>query len=575
MPSLEKEQLLSYFNETYHSLVRRNRCGPNRDQEEHADKWESAFPGRAIASFYLQTAHQLTTQKAAEADVDGGQDEGIDSIHYDPSTHQLILIQAKGGGDGPNSQPSLADVIRFIDGAKDYCTGNHDSFGELSPEQKTLASTACQDTQLRVEVVLAHFGGELQEDRKRRFEQLKAEFNQRYGEERMTVINFNRNTAHRALLALHEENPVNCRIKLQNYSMHEGELKCFFGLATAQDLKTLHQDNLNTPSLYAANVRAFFGENQVNKKVAETLENEPQHLFYLNNGVTALCQSINPTPESQVGHNGEFEIENLSIVNGAQTIGTIASKLPDDDSSAAVLMKIIEVPADHAELSDKIARATNLQTSVENLDFLSTHPRHQQFAATLKQSDITYEFKRSENYGINRLSPNRFTIQEAIEARICAGSSADLIHKLKTNSPALHRKFREDITLIFPDQLSARTLWRQVQISRIAQEIIESASNNQQHAYEKAFFTHGVFFLKHLIFAKMKHLIEAEEMNLNETEKREIRNTCDSLVIEALPTSDDSFGSGRREWRDIFKSRQNTQDLMNLQRETLFTSSQN
>jgi hypothetical protein len=118
VPSLEKEQLLAYFDETYHGLIRRDREGPHRDQPQQTQKWEEAFPGRALASFYLQTEHQLPPQQAAVADVDGSADEGIDGIHYDAATHRLVLIQAKGGGDGPDSEPSLLEVIRFIDGAR-------------------------------------------------------------------------------------------------------------------------------------------------------------------------------------------------------------------------------------------------------------------------------------------------------------------------------------------------------------------------------------------------------------------------------------------------------------------------
>lgn len=565
MPSIEKEQLLHYLNETYHSLIRHDR-GPNHNQPQRQDIWDEAFPGRALACFYLQTNHQLTPEQAAQTDVDGGGDEGIDSFHYDPQKNLLVLIQTKGGGDGPGSCPNLVECIRFIDGAREFCNGNHTHFTELSPEQRALATTACQDAALKVKIVLTHFGGELQEDRKRRFEEFRNAFNSQYSEERMTVINFDRDQAHRALLTLNESTPVNCRLKLANYSRHEGELNCFFGLATAADLKSLHQENLTSPSLYAANVRAFFGDNKVNQKVAETIANEPQHLFYLNNGVTAICQKIDPTPESTLGHDGEFEIKNLSIVNGAQTIGTIATNLPDGDHAASVLVKIIEVPSDSSELAQKIARTTNHQTSVENLDFLSTHPRHQQIASTLQQSGITYEFKRSETYEAYRNDSDSFSVQEAIEARICAGSKADLIHKLKNNPSSLHQKFRQDISSIFPDDLSARTLWRQVQMSRIANEIIERASENQQHNYEKAFFTHGRFFLKHLIFVKMKHLTSLEELYLSNAERQEMKDVCDQLVLDAHRTSDISFGSGQREWRNIFRTLENTQDLMNLQR---------
>jgi len=573
VPSLEKEQLLAYFHETYQDLVRRNREGPNRDEEQPAARWDRAFPGRALGCFYLQTLG-ITPTEAALADVDGGNDEGIDSFHYDSTNHRLILLQAKGGGDGPGNQPSLAETNRFIIGIRSFLSGNHANFTELSPDQRQSAAQACSDPELQIFAVFAHYGGELSEHTKREFEGLTTEINANYPNEGLKVINFDREEAHKAFLKIKRDQPVSCRLRLESYARHDGELRCFYGLAMASDLKKLHLANQRNPALYARNVRAFYGDNAVNLKVKETLENEPNLLFYLNNGVTAICRSIAPLPAAPADGSKEFQIEDLSIVNGAQTIGTIVNNLTDEESPAHVFVKIIEVSDSDQELSDKIARATNLQTSVNNLDFLSTHPRHQQLAATLKESGITYQFKRSAEYGTDRLAPDKFTVQEAVEARICAGNQADLIRNLKVAPAALHERFRKDITTIFPSGLSARTLWRQIQISRIAQESIDRARQDQPHGYDQAFFTHGVFFLKHLIFAKMKNLIQTEAMQLTPAEKQTITETCDEIVVEAHRTSNDHFGSGHPIWRNVFNTIRDTTSLMELQRRLQSSNSQ-
>lgn len=565
MPSLEKEQLLTYFQETYHGLVKRNRVGPNRDQAQSVAAWELAFPGRALGCFYLQTAQGQEASVTVTADVDGGDDQGIDLFYYDPSSHRLILLQAKGGqDDGPDRCPSLADTNRFITGIRSFLTGNHTAFNEFTPQQTQLASDACNDPELQISVVFAHFGGELSEHTKREFEKLSTELNSSYPDERVHIINFNRDEAHKALLKIKSDQPVSCRLKLESYAQHDGLLRCFYGLALASDLKKVHLDNQDNPSLYAQNVRAFYGDNAVNLKVKETLNQEPNLLFYLNNGVTAICRSINPVPQVSEDGSREFQIDDISIVNGAQTIGTIAQSLPDGDASAHVFLKIIEVSNADEELTLKIARATNLQTSVDNLDFLSTHPRHQQLAATLKESGVTYQFKRSAEYGTNRLAPDKFTVQEAIEARICVSGDPKLLRNLKAQPSKLHEDFRNNIGLLFPADLSARTLWRQIQISRIAQEVIESARESDPQARPRTFFTHGMFFLKHLIFKKSRQIEASENMSLSQEDEELIREMEDSLILEAFAIAQGSFGAGHTDWNYIFKTIRAVEDLLRI-----------
>jgi hypothetical protein len=563
VPSLEKEQLLSYFHETYQDLVRRNREGPNRDEEQPAARWDQAFPGRALGCFYLQTLG-ITPAEAALADVDGGNDEGIDSFHYDSSNHRLVLLQAKGGGDGPGNQPTLAETNRFIIGIRSFLSGYHTHFTELSADQRQLATEACSDPELQISAVFAHYGGELSEHTKREFEGLTTEINANYPNERLKVINFDRDEAHKAFLKIKRDQPVSCRLRLESHARHDGELRCFYGLALASDLKKLHLANQENPALYAQNVRAFYGDNAVNLKVKETLENEPNLLFYLNNGVTAICRSIAPLPATPADGSKEFQIEDLSIVNGAQTIGTIVNNLADEGTPAHVFVKIIEVSDSDQELSDKIARATNLQTSVDNLDFLSTHPRHQQLADTLKQSGITYQFKRSAEYGTDRLAPDKFTVQEAIEARICAGGDAKLLRNLRVQPSKLHEDFRNDMDLVFPANLSARTLWRQIQISRLAQEVIENTRDSYPENFNKAFFTHGLFFLKHLILKKSRLLEQTESMDISSEEIAQIRALEDPVILEAFSIAQNSFSAGHTNWNYVFKVIRNVSDLLRI-----------
>ena len=53
---------------------------------------EKNFLSRALAAFAIHRLSGCTVNEAAAAVVDGG---GIDAIHYSPTSHRLLVVQAK------------------------------------------------------------------------------------------------------------------------------------------------------------------------------------------------------------------------------------------------------------------------------------------------------------------------------------------------------------------------------------------------------------------------------------------------------------------------------------------------
>ncbi|GAG63198.1 unnamed protein product, partial [marine sediment metagenome] len=70
--------------------------------------------------------------------------------------------------------------------------------------------------------------------------------------------------------------------------------------------------------LFRKNVRNFLGKSRTNKKIIETLDKDPAHFWYYNNGITILCDKANIVMEK-----GYVRLENPQIVNGCQTVKSI------------------------------------------------------------------------------------------------------------------------------------------------------------------------------------------------------------------------------------------------------------
>lgn len=143
--------------------------------------------------------------------------------------------------------------------------------------------------------------------------------------------------------------------------------------------------------IFEANVRAYQGEVEVNKEIAESLKHPTDGVdfWWLNNGVTVVAD------QAQFMNN-RLSVENPLIVNGLQTsheIHKFASSLPQDDPRL-VLVRII-VETDRVK-RDEIIRATNRQTSIKHSSFRATEPVHKEIEDYLLTVGFYYDRRKNQ-----------------------------------------------------------------------------------------------------------------------------------------------------------------------------------
>ena len=158
---------------------------------------------------------------------------------------------------------------------------------------------------------------------------------------------------------------------------------------------------LNESLLYD-NVRGFLGQTIFNKKIQNTLVNEPENFFIYNNGLTLTTSSLEANPQN-TGNRFLFELQNFQIVNGGQTIRSIYEYLMGQDVNkianlrkASVLVRIFKVSSDDC-LKNKIAEYTNSQNAISAKDLKSVDQKQIQIEAYLKPFNIQYIRKTATN----------------------------------------------------------------------------------------------------------------------------------------------------------------------------------
>lgn len=118
--------------------------------------------------------------------------------------------------------------------------------------------------------------------------------------------------------------------------------------------------------LFSANVRGYLGsrnsDKNINNNIKRSAQNLPSDFWVFNNGITALVHSYEP-------NGNKLKLNGISIVNGAQTTGSIGSI--NTDISEEILIPSRFVACTNLDTIEKIIKFNNSQNQVKATDFRS------------------------------------------------------------------------------------------------------------------------------------------------------------------------------------------------------------
>ena len=151
-------------------------------------------------------------------------------------------------------------------------------------------------------------------------------------------------------------------------------------------------------NLFEANVRDYQGRTAVNDAIQATLASrDSEDFWWLNNGVSILASRASAGAK-------ELTIEDPQVVNGLQTSTEIHNYFihaNTDGDGRRLLIRVI-VPSNAAS-SDKIIKATNSQTAVQQASLRATDKIHRDIEEYLKPRGIYYD--RRKNFYRNEGKP--------------------------------------------------------------------------------------------------------------------------------------------------------------------------
>lgn len=495
-----------------------------------ADEKERNFCSRALAAFAIHKLAGTTPAEAAASIVDGGGDGGIDAIFHLPNTSTLYVVQSKYFQDG-QGEPALGDVAKFREGVGNLLSGKFDAFSANASWNAIIPSLPAWFRNLsQVRVILVYSGVQfVSDDRTRMFESQKQQYSP--DDDYYLYQSFNLTSVHDWVTGADEGPGVETvELTLLKPGWVQQPYETIYGQIQVSDLLALYQTH--GKKLVEANIRGYKGNTEVNEKILQTLKDEPDNFFYLNNGLTAYCHRLEVNNLDRANaETKRITAHGFSIVNGAQTLGSISklpAQKPPSSPNGLVLIKIISLERHPEEIAfaSRVTQSTNFQNQIGLRDFVSLDPLQGHIARQLEPAGIHYHYQ--DDVDVPSLDGTNFDLKEATNAlaAMLQDKSCNYIARLIANQRSLWSmedhfpeptRPRSLYHNLFRPEHSARTIWRAVQAQRIVVVAMKN-SGTSETGVRKAFFENAKWLVLNLVFLKY-HPERGEPLALDAAEE--------------------------------------------------------
>jgi hypothetical protein len=470
---------------------------PLLDQTKPADEQQRKNQSRAFGAFALCNVCSISATDAAGSVVDDFDDFGVDAIYYLAPTETLYLVQSKlKAGEQFSQQEALA----FCQGIRKLIKQDFTGFNTNVQNRKAEIELALENCS-HIRLVVAHTGAGISQHAKQAFDELFADPDD---EERLEApfIDYDAAQVVADLLAAKAYEKVNVELKLYKCTSVAQPRITYFGLALVTDLVDLHEKY--GKALYEKNIRTFLGhKTEVNSAIQKTLKDQPENFVYLNNGVTALCEIVEP--KGSKSDRKKLKVRGLSVINGAQTIASSARFATDnaanDITAARVSFTLIKSDT-NASFGKEVTRARNHQNPVLFSDFAALDDEQERLRRELAYLGINYAFKPGmQDHATSGVSHIR--IDEAAQALAMFQPDPRYVVWLKKEPAQLLDTTSVQYKTLFVPGLTPFHVANAVRFNRY---VVKRMNDEAEHAagQERLAYRHGVFAVSWVLAKRVR-----------------------------------------------------------------------
>ncbi|PNU02535.1 AIPR family protein [Novosphingobium guangzhouense] len=424
MTQLRVKQLTKHLADRYEPHLDLSDIKPSDPQR--MDKVLS----RCLAAHAIFMRTDCSPEEAARSVWDGSDDNGIDAVFADHSDDRLIIVQAKFIKAG-TGEPDADEVGTFADGVRDIIEENTENFAARLHSKLVDAANVILTPGCTIEIVLVSTGkSELARHATVKLDRILRDLNGAPDQEPLAAKQvLGLEEVYSSFLSSNISGRITVDATITDWARIAHPYAAYFGVIDGYQLKTWWLGH--GKRLVAKNIRHSLGDTDVNAGIASTATFEPENFWYFNNGITLVADEAIRAPAAAASRAaGNFQFKGASIVNGAQTVSTLAG-VPSDEELGKVRVPIRVILLKDAPLGfgTEVTRTNNLQNRVEGRDFAAQDPEQMRLQKEMSVEGVEYQISRSEDVV---KSPHACELLEATTALACASGDAALAVQVKT-----------------------------------------------------------------------------------------------------------------------------------------------
>lgn len=292
-------------------------------------------------------------------------------------------------------------------------------------------------------------------------------------------------------------------VAIENWGSLTEPYLAYYGVVDGSVLKDWYDQH--GEALFSQNIRKALGQTAVNNSLHNTVSDSPEKFWYFNNGVTVLCERISKSALGASSRNfGEFDLVGASVVNGAQTVASVAGALGSDSAAEVgpkIWIRAISLEGCPEGFAADVTRATNTQNSVESRDFVSLDEEQVRLRTDFRLSlSKVYSIKRGEA----ELKPDEgCTVTEAALALACRQKDVALAVIAKSAPGRLWDMQGRYYRQLFNPATDAYSVWRSVLTLRWVDAALEATYKQQAEGRPRAVNAQG---RRVVLWAVFRHL---------------------------------------------------------------------
>lgn len=409
-------------------------------------------------------------------------------------------MQAKWIKSG-NGSVEVGEVQKFRQGINDLLEASFDRFNDKIRVRKDELLAVLEDPAARFQIIVAYTGQQaLSAAARRPLDDLVAALND--PTELVSIREMRQGDLHDIIASGALGDTVSLEVMLYEYGMITDPYVAYYGQMSVSDIVAWEHFG---QSLTTKNLRRFKGATDVNDGITRTLASTPEKFWYFNNGITVLCEKLDKKPIGGTKRgSGVFSCEGASVVNGAQTVGSIiqASKANLDAlKNARVLVRLISLQNCPNDFAADVTRAANTQNRIEKRDFAALDPQQQRL-----RTDLWLEYKKEYAYQTGEAAPKNeagCTLDEAAVALACATPDVALAVQAKREVSMLYDTIDgPPYKTLFNPSTTAERMWRAVEVMRDVDQSLRSEVKALE-GKDRLIAVHGNRFILHAVFQQL------------------------------------------------------------------------